>query len=440
MVKRPITGFLVLAAVTMATTACVPEDADPDVQTFHTTSQQIQGGEIDRTHPGVVGLVMTSGYSVGTCSGSLIAPNLVLTAQHCVAEIASEYIRCGRTSFGDTRTPRGVFVTTQTYLTNDASDYYEVAEIHTGEKGDVCDNDIALLVLAQNVPDNIATPYVPRIDAPVVRGEKYTAIGYGHTGDGSGSGVRRSLEGRWVQCEGESCPYQAQVESKEFLGSAGTCQGDSGGPALDEEGLVLGALSRGAGQCDSSTYSAVFGWADWMRDIGAAAADRGGYDPHVWVTHGITEIPEDDLDLDGVLVGTDNCLELANEDQADVDDDGLGDACDDDSDNDGVADDVDTCLMTPNDDQLDTDGDGLGDACDDDDDEDGISDGADFCPMDGNFSAYGDPCGGDPNTIIIIRHDDEPQGCQSSTASASPSWLSALAIGFGMILRRRRKR
>lgn len=51
-----------------------------------------------------------------------------------------------------------------------------------------------------------------------------------------------------------------------------------------------------------------------------------------------------DTDGDGVEDGTDNCDAAANPNQADLDGDGLGDACDDDVDGDGVpnADDTDT--------------------------------------------------------------------------------------------------
>jgi Thrombospondin type 3 repeat/Right handed beta helix region len=51
-----------------------------------------------------------------------------------------------------------------------------------------------------------------------------------------------------------------------------------------------------------------------------------------------------DADCDGVVDGTDNCVDVANGDQADLDGDGIGDACDGDVDGDGVpnADDTNT--------------------------------------------------------------------------------------------------
>ena len=94
----------------------------------------------------------------------------------------------------------------------------------------------------------------------------------------------------------------------------------------------------------------------------------------------------DDVDDDGVpnLGGKDNCVDVANNFQADADQDGAGDACDGDDDGDGVADSSDSCQFRANVDQTDTDGDGKGDACQDDDDGDGVVDFRDNCRVDPN--------------------------------------------------------
>jgi len=93
-----------------------------------------------------------------------------------------------------------------------------------------------------------------------------------------------------------------------------------------------------------------------------------------------------DQDNDLVPNHCDNCLALANPDQADGDADAVGDACD-------------NCVNDANSDQIDTDGDLAGDACDPDDDNDGLLDGADNCPLaanplqeDGDLDGAGDAC------------------------------------------------
>jgi hypothetical protein len=96
----------------------------------------------------------------------------------------------------------------------------------------------------------------------------------------------------------------------------------------------------------------------------------------------------EDVDGDEVQDGIDNCPTVANNDQADSDGDGTGDACEGpaDSDGDGVADGEDNCPDTPNADQADFDADGVGNACDADDDNDGVNDGADCAPLNAGVS------------------------------------------------------
>jgi hypothetical protein len=107
---------------------------------------------------------------------------------------------------------------------------------------------------------------------------------------------------------------------------------------------------------------------------------------------------DDDSDEDGVIDLRDNCAVVANADQVDGDSDGLGDACDNcatvdnnegedaqaDADGDGVGDVCDNCAGAANADQNDADGDGLGDACDLDADNDGVANDDDNCAIAAN--------------------------------------------------------
>ena len=133
-----------------------------------------------------------------------------------------------------------------------------------------------------------------------------------------------------------------------------------------------------------------------------------------------------DTDADGVGDNADNCVDAANENQADLDEDGEGDLCDTDidgdgalndddafpldgtetadtdadgygdnadafpadatewldADADGTGDNADNCVDAANSDQADLDEDGTGDACDDDRDGDGTDNTSDAFPDD----------------------------------------------------------
>jgi len=116
---------------------------------------------------------------------------------------------------------------------------------------------------------------------------------------------------------------------------------------------------------------------------------------------GFGDACDDDDDDDGLLDASDPCPRAAG-DAADLDDDGLGDACDEDDDGDDVPDREDLCPTVADPDQVDTDEDGAGDACDEDDDDDLIDDDDDNCPLDRNRSqrdtdddGLGDACDDD---------------------------------------------
>src|SRR5687767_4085021 len=100
----------------------------------------IQEGSPAEGEPNIVGLqgiVERDETTVRTllCTGSLIAPNLVLTARHCIARVASTQVSCGRAPFNDPLSTRDVFVTTADEMPNELSAYLPVREILVPDEG-----------------------------------------------------------------------------------------------------------------------------------------------------------------------------------------------------------------------------------------------------------------------------------------------------------------
>jgi hypothetical protein len=402
--RRIIRRICILSVIGLL--GCSNDSSDEGIRIAN-TRQEIKGGVVDQTTKSIVLVISTTGPG-GLCSGTLIAPNLVLTAQHCVADIPdiagvpSGSIDCEKSKFGPKSSASGMFVSTETQASQDGRRYVGVREIIVPPGGnDVCGFDMALLILSNNIPSTTTTPIPPRLDTQPARGERYSAVGYGHIGDASqsGAGTRRRLDNLTVQCVGSACPWYAQINTTELLGSDGTCQGDSGGGALDAQGRVFGALSRGYGNCQGSTYSGTYRWASWIRDVGRRASQLGNYTAPSWIGNGGAT---QDADLDGVPDISDNCIDVSNANQADLDRDGKGDVCDSDTDGDGLLDNVDSCPFIANADQRDTDGDSIGDACDNNLDGDTHNNDTDNCPFianndqaDTDGDGLGDACDDD---------------------------------------------
>jgi MYXO-CTERM domain-containing protein len=384
----------------------VPGGEVPDQIPNRTATQAIEGGEVEPDDKYIVGILSTNG---GLCSGTLIAPNLVLTARHCVSALNERGgVDCESAEFTTDFPARDFIVSTDTSLVPQPEDINQVADIHHPPGGDgVCGRDIAMMELQNTISSSVTEPVAPALsDGSYAQGNQYSAIGYGHIGDGSGAGTRRILDGQQIYCYAENC--QQYAASTEFIGDGGTCQGDSGGGAI-RGGKVLGALSRGASGCNSSLYTATAGFPEWIRSVGQTAASNGSYPTPDWASTG------EDSDGDGIADGSDNCPNKPNPDQSNADGDDQGDVCDADDDNDGVRDSVDNCPKIPNDEQTDTDGDGKGNVCDSDDDGDGVVDGQDNCPQTPNpaqvasdADGTGDACDDSDGDGVVDADDNCP--------------------------------
>ncbi|MFZ9889794.1 MAG: S1 family peptidase [Myxococcota bacterium] len=185
----------------------------------------VEGGDVDATLPAVARITSEDLLSYQICTGTLIAPDVVLTAAHCVSPAGS--MRVDITGEDATTTLRSFGV--RTALAHPAYN----PEGNDGD--DHAFNDIGLLVLAEEVSADVAAP-LPLHRATLaddIAGERVLSFGYGRT-QTEESGTKRSVELfiGWLLDDSYSLAGfdLNDVEAGAVTIKKGLCGGDSGGP------------------------------------------------------------------------------------------------------------------------------------------------------------------------------------------------------------------
>ncbi len=279
-------------------------------------AQAISGGTDDPAHPFALGLRINGG---GTCSAALIAPNLVLTARHCVSPVSTGGSIDATSVFTGNYPANELQVTTSADM--GSGSFRAVSEVVTPTNNKSQGNDIALLILQANVPAAEATPITPSVQHAIFNTKRYgnavAGIGYGVTmTSGNDSGQRRIRQNIPITCiDGSKTACDTVVDGSnarllaltEFMAGEGLCSGDSGSTAYEQMSLTAGTpISFGVASRvfsnGSSTNGAVCGQyvvysrTDSHKDFIIATAKRaatlGGYTEPAWTTP-VTPDPED---------------------------------------------------------------------------------------------------------------------------------------------------
>jgi len=212
----------------------------------------------------IVGVGLDSGQlplqAQSYCSGTVIAPKVVLTAQHCVARLSvapTAQDACNAYGNPDNGVRYGPASVQTVHIFNDMSSapIARASAAVVPSQKTLCNNDLALLVLDRPLPSKVAAPIraltgAKNATATRVTPKRDTTVivaGFGLLDDGVEND--RGCLHKLVQVLADGSQHVPYLGTHEFVTDYGTCNGDSGGPVFDRSGQLVGVTSRGVSGC-----------------------------------------------------------------------------------------------------------------------------------------------------------------------------------------------
>jgi hypothetical protein len=229
-----------------------------------TTAQAIVNGTVDTTRPDV--LLLQDDTAAGfRCTATLIAPNLVVTARHCVGKraVPSTNTLCkgDATINGAQSLPdyAGDVPAAPMVLSDKPGGTILARGMTVYDDGSTttCAHDLALIGLDRNVV-GITPSEIRR--TPLAVSDVLVAMGFGWTNPAATINATERMRGDTsVLAVGPVVftfkPFGAPMSADAMVAAAGgelvvqgiTMTGDSGGPAFDAAGRIAAVISRGYG-------------------------------------------------------------------------------------------------------------------------------------------------------------------------------------------------
>jgi secreted trypsin-like serine protease len=216
-------------------------------------AQAITFGQFDgEQHPnvGVMIVQLPDGNKYLWCSGSLIAPDVFLTASHCTVAAAA---------YG--ADPHDVWVSFDPVIDENATLLRGTYDINPNYGHDMHDlHDVAVILLDDAVSniDPVQLPPAGLLDdmqkEHTLKNQAFVAVGYGTVRDDKTKGPQAFVdnnERRYVEQSFLALkPFWLQLSMNPSTGNGGTCYGDSGGPHfLGDTDMVVSVTVTGDYPC-----------------------------------------------------------------------------------------------------------------------------------------------------------------------------------------------
>ncbi len=222
-----------------------------------TSIDPIIGGQV--TEPGEFDGVVAIQAGNGLCTGTVVAPRLVLTAAHCLDHLSSDadvVVHYGQEINQMTIQATGWGVHPQ-FCPDCKEDIYDYGYVEIGADFNV-PGGYTLPVATQEEWDQAMTP-----------GKEVTLVGYGDSSDDGavqgGIGIKRKVTTTIRKISPAGLEFYAGGNEQD------SCNGDSGGPAFVRVASgalrLAGITSRGSSPCgNGGYYGAPYPALCWIRD------------------------------------------------------------------------------------------------------------------------------------------------------------------------------